>query len=191
LGKDIASCLKRNNLRLVPGYESHDLKHVLLGFAMTPVHEIRLQAFMLGNGNQTIPSLIIFIFGALLLPDLWYTFYQDFKNGFQAKPISSWSIEDFANCQTSTLREAVYNYVPIRHSAPDVSWITRIGAYTAILMGVAGMLFCLPFLFSSSMEDIVGAGFPFVGGAIIGSAGLIALSNVKNPKREEYAVLRK
>lgn len=188
LGKDIAACLIRNNLRLVPGFESHDLKHVLLGFEMTPVHEIRLQAFMLGNGNRTIPSLMIFIFGALLLPDLWRTFYRDFKNGAQAKPISTWSIEDFAHCQTSTLREAVFNYAPKMRPEPVISWITRFGAYAAIFLGAAGMLFCLPFLFSSSMEDIVGAGFPFVGGAIIASAGLIALSNITRLRQQPYPV---
>ena len=44
LGKDIANCLDKNGLRLVPNYESHDLKHVLLDFKMTPVDEIRMQA---------------------------------------------------------------------------------------------------------------------------------------------------
>jgi hypothetical protein len=32
LGKEIAKCLKENNLNLVPNYESHDLKHSLLNF---------------------------------------------------------------------------------------------------------------------------------------------------------------
>src|SRR5688572_30678993 len=75
LGNDIARCLEKNGLRLVPKYESHDLKHVLLDFEMTPVDEIRMQAFMLGNGNYSIPSFAIFIFGAFFLPDLWVTFY--------------------------------------------------------------------------------------------------------------------
>lgn len=182
LGKEIANCLIRHQLRLVPGYESHDLKHVLLGFEMTPVHEIRLQAFMLGNGNRTIPSFMIFLFGALLLPDMWGTFYQDFRNGAKAKPISSWSIEDYAHCQISTLREAVFNYAPKSNPMPVSSRITIFGAYTAIILGAAGMLFCLPFLFSARMEDLVGAGFPFVGGAIIAGAGLIALSNITKPQ---------
>lgn len=182
LGKEIANCLIRHQLRLVPGYESHDLKHVLLGFEMTPVHEIRLQAFMLGNGNRTIPSLLIFLFGALLLPDMWRTFYQDFQNGAKAKPISSWSIEDYAHCQISTLREAVFNYAPKSHPIPFSARITIFGAYTAIILGTAGMLFCLPFLFSSSIADLVGAGFPFIGGAIIAGAGLIALSNITKPQ---------
>ena len=68
-GNDIAKCLDDHKLRLVPGYESHDLKHVLLDFKMTPVDEIRMQAFMLGNGNYTLPCFAILTFGAVLLPD--------------------------------------------------------------------------------------------------------------------------
>lgn len=109
LGKDIATCLERHHLRLVPNYESHDLKHVLLDFKMTPDDEIRMQAFMLGNGNYSIISFAIFIFGAILLPDLWTTFYKDFKNGLNSRPIKSWTIEKYAHCQTLMLRQVVFN----------------------------------------------------------------------------------
>jgi hypothetical protein len=56
------------------------------------------------------------------------------------------------------------------------SGIARFGAYTAIVLGSLGMLFCLPFLYSASIPDLIGAGFPFVGGAVIAGMGLIALS---------------
>jgi hypothetical protein len=183
LGNDIAKCLEKNGLRLVPKYESHDLKHVLLDFKMTPVDEIRMQAFMLGNGNYSIPSFAIFIFGALFLPDLWLTFYADFKNGRNSKPISTWTIEDYAHCQTSTLREIVFNYSPSSQKIFDMKSLTKFGAYTAIVLGIFGMLFCLPYLFSSSLADLVGAGFPFLAGAIISSAGLITLSNLVKHER--------
>ena len=186
LGKDIGNCLEKNGLRLVPNYESHDLKHVLLDFRMTPVDEIRMQAFMLGNGNYSIPSFAIFVFGALFLPDLWTTFYRDFANGLNSKPISTWTIEEYAHCQTTTLREIVFNYSPSTQNIFDMNSFTRFGAYTAIILGIFGMLFCLPSLFSSSMADLVGAGFPFLGGAIIASAGLITLSNLKRPNRATY-----
>ena len=42
--------------------------------------------------------------------------------------------------------------------------------------GIAGMVITLPFLFSARMEDLVGAGFPFVGGSILVIGGLISLS---------------
>lgn len=150
---------------------------------MTPVDEIRMQAFMLGNRNYSIPSFAIFAFGALFLPDLWKTFYKDFLNGRNAKPISTWTIEEFAHCQTNTLRDIVFNYSPSHHHIYDFTTITRFGAYTAIVVGTLGMFICLPFLFSSSVADLIGAGFPFLGAAIIASAGLIALSNLAKQTR--------
>lgn len=178
LGKDIANCLEKNGLRLVPNYESHDLKHILLDFKMTPVDEIRMQAFMIGNGNYSLANVVIFIFGALFLLDLWITFYKDFINGRNSKPISTWTIEEYAHCKTSTLREIVFNYSPSQENNFNMNSLTKYGAYTAIVFGVLGMFFCLPFLFSFSMTDLVGAGFPFLGGAIIASGGLITLSNL-------------
>jgi hypothetical protein len=184
LGKDIANCLEKNNLRLVPNYESHDLKHVLLDFKMTPVDEIRMQAFMLGNGNYSIPSFAIFIFGALLLPDFWTTFYKDYINGRNSRPIKTWTIEEYAHCQTSTLRQIVTNYSTRQQTEFDMKSLIKLGAYTAIALGTFGMIFCLPFLFSNNMADLVGAGFPFVGGAIIASGGLITLSNLTKHTRQ-------
>ncbi len=184
LGKDIATCLERNNLRLVPNYESHDLKHVLLNFKMTPVDEIRMQAFMLGNGNYSLPSFAIFIFGALLLPDLWAKFYKDYKNGLKSIPIKTWTIEEYAHCETLTLRQIVLNYSTQQQTKFNMKSLIKSGAYIAIVLGTCGMLFCLPSLFSRNMADLVGAGFPFVGGAIIASGGLITLSNLTKQTRQ-------
>lgn len=190
LGKDIANCLEKNGLRLVPNYESHDLKHVLLDFKMTPVDEIRMQAFMLGNRNYSIPSFAIFAFGALFLPELWKTFYKDFLNGRNAKPISTWTIEEFAHCQTNTLKDIVFNFSPSHQNIYDLRTLTRFGAFTAIALGTLGMLFCLPFLFSASIPDLIGAGFPFLGGAIIASAGLIASSNLAKQTKARNETLK-
>lgn len=104
LGKEIANTLAHHHVTLVPRYESHDLKHVLLGYDMTPEDEIRMQAFMIGNGNYSIPSFTIFIFGALLLPDLWSTFHKDFKKGLNTIPISDWTIEQYASQSLMGLR---------------------------------------------------------------------------------------
>lgn len=54
--------------------------------------------------------------------------------------------------------------------------IVLVGGCAAIIAGIGGMLFCLPFLFSARIEDLIGAGFPFVGGAILAGSGLIALA---------------
>ena len=104
LGREIAEILDARGLTLVPGYESHDLKHALLGFDMTPEGEVRMQAFMIGNGNYSLPSFAIFFFGALLLPELWPTFRTDFREGRQARPISGWTIDRYALERLASLR---------------------------------------------------------------------------------------
>jgi ubiquinone biosynthesis protein Coq4 len=97
-------------LGLVPKYESHDLKHVLLDFKMTPEDEIRMQAFMLGNGNITLPCIVILVFGAIFIPDRWRLLINDFKRGSQVRPISAWTIEEYADKSTEELREYVFNF---------------------------------------------------------------------------------
>ncbi len=43
-------------------------------------------------------------------------------------------------------------------------------------VGLAAMLFCYPFLWSANLADLVGAGFPFVAGAILVVGGLLNLT---------------
>ncbi|AFM04125.1 hypothetical protein Fleli_1719 [Bernardetia litoralis DSM 6794] len=44
--------------------------------------------------------------------------------------------------------------------------ISQFGSFVIIAAGVFGMLFCLPYLWSANIADLVGAGFPFVAGNI-------------------------
>ncbi len=188
LGKEIAKCLDKHKLTLVPKYESHDLKHVLLDYKMTAEDEIRMQAFMIGNGNYSIPSFTIFFFGAILLPDLWTTFYSDFEKGRQTVPISNWTINDFANSPIRELRNELAQPIRQKINLTDMKRLTQLAAMATIFAGVFGMLFCLPFLFSSNMADLVGAGFPFVGGAILVVGGLLSLSNLTKEKNKSQQV---
>ena len=57
-------------------------------------------------------------------------------------------------------------------------------AVVTMLAGLFGMLFCFPFLWSARMEDLVGAGFPFVGGSILFASGLLTLGVLnRQPKQ--------
>ncbi|MEP0265408.1 hypothetical protein [Dokdonia sp.] len=186
LGKEIATCLDLHQLTLVPTYESHDLKHVLLDYKMTAEDEIRMQAFMIGNGNYSIPSFAILIFGVVLLPDLWLTFYSDYKKGKRSIQISEWTIEKYAHRNLIELRAEIIKPIGKQKPIIDMKRITKFGAFASITAGIFGMLFCLPFLFSSNMADLVGAGFPFIGGAILSVGGLLALSNLSRPDKSQY-----
>jgi hypothetical protein len=185
LGKEIAECLDNHNLTFVPKYESHDLKHVLVNYQMTAEDEIRMQAFMVGNGNYSIPSFAILIFGAILLPDLWRTFYSDFKKGKKYIGISEWTIEKYATRNLTELRAELLKSEFEQKTIFDMKRVTKFGAFASITAGIFGMIFCLPFLFSSNMADLVGAGFPFVGGAILAVGGLLALSNLSRPYKSQ------
>lgn len=58
----------------------------------------------------------------------------------------------------------------------SIKKVINILAILAIVSGAFGMLFCFPFLWSANIADLVGAGFPFVGGAILFGTGLITLA---------------
>ncbi len=188
LGYDIAKCLDDHRLSLVPKYESHDLKHVLLGYDMSPVGEIRMQAFMLGNRNYTIPCFVILLFGILLLPDEWVTFYRDFKMGRNSLPVSEWTIDEFASLNTLSLRQQVIGTKKRKDVIIDINVLTKYAAMASVFTGVCGMIFCLPFLFSSNLADLIGAGFPFVGGSILSMGGLYTLSNTVKSKMQSQTL---
>jgi hypothetical protein len=109
LGKEIALCLQQHQLCLIPGYESHDMKHVLLGYQMTGIDEIRMQAFMLGNGNRTFACYLFVAIGLPLMPQYWRQLIADFKKGKQCIPISHWQIEDYAMMPLRDLQAQLYN----------------------------------------------------------------------------------
>lgn len=179
VGKELADCLLRRNLTLVPGFESHDLKHVVLDYELEPLGEIRMQAFMLGNGNWTLPSLAIFLFGLLLLPQHWRLFRQDFIAGQRSPNVALLTIEGCQHHQLREFRKLIFR----RHTSITFTMKPTIhqraslwGSYGLIGIGGAAMLFCFPFLWSANVADLVGAGFPFVAGAIFVVGGLIGLT---------------
>jgi hypothetical protein len=179
VGQSLAECLLARELTLVPGFESHDLKHVVLAYELEPVGEIRLQAFMLGNGNWTLPSILIFLFGLVLLPQHWRLFRQDFQAGQQCLPLATLQIEDCQHQPLSELRSQLFSRYqeikPTRETTVHLR-LSLVSSYALIAVGIAAMLFCYPFLWSANLADLVGAGFPFVAGAILVVGGLLNLT---------------
>ena len=56
-------------------------------------------------------------------------------------------------------------------------------AILTMISGAFGMLFCYPFLWSAKIENLVGAGFSFLAGAILFGTGLITIG-IFNKKDE-------
>jgi ubiquinone biosynthesis protein Coq4 len=106
VGRAIADFLDQHQLGLIPKFESHDLKHILLGYGASVEDELKMQAFLLGNGNRSLPCLM-FISMGVLTPYLWKDLHKAFKRGQKAKSIFHLQIED---CQHLKLEEVRRQY---------------------------------------------------------------------------------
>lgn len=107
IGNKVSRCLVSNKLDLIPVFENHDLKHIILDYDMTPVDEIKLQAFMFGNGNHSLPCITILLFGMLLLPDEWSNLYCEFQKGKNSIPISHWKLDELAKENFITIKSQI------------------------------------------------------------------------------------
>ncbi len=70
VGRALRGFLAARGLHLVPGYERHDLKHVLFGFGTDPPDEMRMQAYMWGNAPLGLDSALGVLF-LVWTPDIW------------------------------------------------------------------------------------------------------------------------
>lgn len=104
VGKDIAHLLELHNLHLIPFYEDHDLKHLILGYGMSSEEEVRMQVYLLGNGNRSL-SCVLFVLSGLLIPSSWNLFYQDYLAGKNAPSILDLTLDYCLHQTTAELKE--------------------------------------------------------------------------------------
>jgi len=81
VGKELYYFFCRNKLKLMPYYEKHDIKHVVLGYPPTEEGEVSLQCFMLANGRITLPVLFSVAVGLLIMPEKWGAFRRAWQRG--------------------------------------------------------------------------------------------------------------
>jgi hypothetical protein len=103
-GNDLAMFLDERKLQLLPMYEAHDATHVLLGYGTLPLDELKLQAFMVGNGSVTFAGRILFVLGLLIVPDEWPILRAELSRGKTAKRIADYKLEDFAMRKTGVVK---------------------------------------------------------------------------------------
>ena len=106
LGRGVADILRANQLHLIPHYENHDLKHVLLGYDMTPDDELKLKAFMFGNGDWSV-TCVGFLLLAVLTPEIWPALRQHYRRGQCTQPIMGWTLATYAAHPTAVLRQQI------------------------------------------------------------------------------------
>ncbi len=81
LGAALLQFLENHQLHLLPDYESHDVKHALLGYPATEEGEASLQYFFLGNGQRSFPVLITVLVTFLIMPEYHNAFKKAYIRG--------------------------------------------------------------------------------------------------------------
>ena len=96
-------------MNLLTHFETHDAKHVLLGYGVSDIEEAKMQFFFLGNGTYSIPvfsATTVFLF---LLPKQIPQFIKAYKRGRKCPNIKHIKLEDFLYENTSNLKSKLLN----------------------------------------------------------------------------------
>lgn len=89
VGNELWQSLNAESLRLLPYYERHDIKHVVLDYPFTDEGEVSLQFFMLANGRVSFPVLATVIYGLVTMPEYYSSFKKAWQRGKQAKSLEN------------------------------------------------------------------------------------------------------
>lgn len=93
LGQRVGQFLGSNQLQLIPGFENHDVFHVLLEYGLSAPEEVELQWCLLGNGKRSIYAFLAAFTGAALFPEYWGRHRQAFRKGRQLRTFHHWYYE--------------------------------------------------------------------------------------------------
>jgi ubiquinone biosynthesis protein Coq4 len=89
VGHQLAQFFIKNNLSLLPYYERHDIKHVVLEYPPTEEGEVCLQTFMWANGRRTLPVFLAVAYGWSTMPEYWQSLLLAWKRGKAAKSLNN------------------------------------------------------------------------------------------------------
>ena len=108
LGKALGDFLEKENLDLMPKFESHDVYHVLLGYKTTVVDEARMQFFLMGNKKYSLYIIGTNIIALIFLPEHLKTFLNEFKRGRNAMAISKWKFQHLLYEPVEVLQKMIF-----------------------------------------------------------------------------------
>ncbi|MFK8005139.1 MAG: Coq4 family protein [Saprospiraceae bacterium] len=108
LGGDLAHFLEKENLSLMPKFESHDVYHVLLKYKTTVVEEARMQFFLMGNRKYSLYIIGTNLIAMAFYPEQIHSFISEFQKGRKAISIAKWNFEFLLNEPTKSLRKMIF-----------------------------------------------------------------------------------
>lgn len=109
VGNELWQLLNAENLRLLPYYERHDIKHVVLNYPFTDEGEVSLQFFMLANGRVSFPVLATVIYGLVTMPEYYSSFKKAWQRGKQAKSLENMDWFGIMELPLAVVQKQVYS----------------------------------------------------------------------------------
>lgn len=103
LGHDLINMLDEKQLKLLPHYAKHDIKHLLLQYDTTDEGEVCLQCFMLGNKHLSLPVIATVVFGFTTMPEYWSKFIKAYQRGKNSTAINKWPWVQLLHLPTKAL----------------------------------------------------------------------------------------
>lgn len=104
VGREIADTLDSKGYELLPFFADHDMKHIILGYDMTEADELRMQLYMIGNGNRSLFCLLPVI-TILFYPALWREISYHYRLGRRGPPIAHMRLTDCRDKCLSDIQE--------------------------------------------------------------------------------------
>jgi ubiquinone biosynthesis protein Coq4 len=108
VGNELWQTLNAHNLRLLPYYERHDIKHVVLNYPFTDEGEVCLQFFMLANGRVSFPVLATVVYGLVTMPEYYHSFKKAWALGKQTPSLAHVDWFGIMGIPLHTIRKQIY-----------------------------------------------------------------------------------
>ena len=113
LGQRLGHFLTSHDLRLIPGFENHDVFHVLLDYGLTARAEIELQWCLLGNGKRSVYAFAAALAGAACFPENWGPFREAYRRGRKMRTFHHWYFEYLLQEDLSEMRRFLTGESPL------------------------------------------------------------------------------
>lgn len=109
VGQELYGFFFNNDLEMLPHYEKHDIKHVVLGYPPTEEGEVSLQCFMLANGRITLPVVFSVVIGLAIMPEKWLSFRKAFALGRRTPSLNKLNWFDLMPLQLSAVQQQIFS----------------------------------------------------------------------------------
>lgn len=108
VGFHLYTFLNTHHIQLMPQFESHDIFHMISGYSIHTIDEIRLQYFLLGNGKRSVFQFGTILLGTILLPEYMSSYFKAFRAGKNSMTFYNWQFEYLLKEDFEDLKKMIF-----------------------------------------------------------------------------------